>query len=245
MSLWKLRRIHWTGGEQRRRSTRRWWGLRGSTCVCLAPVPRLRGCSHGWGGCWTKEGWACQGRLCRCSCSWKTTWFCEHLFHFDSCICTLLFDKYKKGYNRRLIEYGHLVLGTRSAAKFEQVPRSNTYRAAAQLNIIPSTTSHKRFLMPNDPSMGRWRRAGPIIRQGHYQDRWLVSLLQVNTHFKRPFCQRPYLIVKMGPSRIIWWASFWILIPYLLRDQKVSKLNFLSSGIFDLLTNPTHILHDH
>ena len=31
----------------------------------------------------------------------------------------------KKGYNRRLIEYGHLVLGTRSAAKFEQVPSSN------------------------------------------------------------------------------------------------------------------------
>ena len=51
--------------------------------------------------------------------------FCEHLFHFDSCICTLLFDKYKKGYNRRLIEYGHLVLGTRSAAKFEQVPSSS------------------------------------------------------------------------------------------------------------------------
>ena len=23
----------------------------GSTCVCLAPVRRLRGCSHGWGGC--------------------------------------------------------------------------------------------------------------------------------------------------------------------------------------------------
>ena len=37
----------------------------------------------------------------------------------------LAFDKYKKGYNRRLIEYGHLVLGTRSAAKFEQVPSSN------------------------------------------------------------------------------------------------------------------------
>ena len=35
-----------------------------------------------------------------------------------------LFDKYKKGYNRRLIEYGQLVLGTRWAAKFEQVPRS-------------------------------------------------------------------------------------------------------------------------
>ena len=127
MSLWKLRRIHWTGGE-RRRSTRHWWGLQGSTCVtCLAPIRRLRGCSHGWGGCWTKEGWACQGRLCRCSCSWKTTWFCEHLFHFDSCICTLLFDKYKKGYNRRLIEYSHLVLGTRSAAKFEQVPSSIAY----------------------------------------------------------------------------------------------------------------------
>ena len=54
-----------------------------------------------------------------------TTWFCEHLFHFDSCICTLLFDKYKKGYNPRLIEYSRLVLGTRSAAKFEQVPRSS------------------------------------------------------------------------------------------------------------------------
>ena len=33
----------------------------------------------------------------------------------------------KKGYNWRLIEYGHLVLGTRSAAKFEQVPRSNCF----------------------------------------------------------------------------------------------------------------------
>ena len=139
MSLWKLRRIHWTGGE-RRRSTRRWRGLRGSTCVCLAPIRRLRGCSHGWGGCWTKEGWACQGRLCRCSCSWKTTWFCEHLFHFDSCICTLLFDKYKKGYNRRLIEYGHLVLGTRSAAKFEQVPRSTDFTRGEQtaFKIHPS-----------------------------------------------------------------------------------------------------------
>ena len=39
----------------------------------------------------------------------------------------LAFDKYKKGYNRRLIEYGHLVLGTRSAAKFEQVPSSSRY----------------------------------------------------------------------------------------------------------------------
>ena len=39
----------------------------------------------------------------------------------------LAFDKYKKGYNQRLIEYGHLVLGTRSAAKFEQVPSSSFY----------------------------------------------------------------------------------------------------------------------
>ena len=41
----------------------------------------------------------------------------------------LAFDKYKKGYNRRLIEYSHLVLGTRSAAKFEKVPSTSEYRA--------------------------------------------------------------------------------------------------------------------
>ena len=44
----------------------------------------------------------------------------------------LAFDKYKKGYNRRLIEYGHLVLGTRSASKFEQVPRSTHYYLGQQ-----------------------------------------------------------------------------------------------------------------
>ena len=33
----------------------------------------------------------------------------------------------KKGYNRRLIEYSHLVLGTRSAVKFEQVPSTMIY----------------------------------------------------------------------------------------------------------------------
>ena len=43
--------------------------------------------------------------------------------------------EYKKGYNWRLIEYGHLVLGTRSAAKFEQVPRSTKYP------IYPDTIS--------------------------------------------------------------------------------------------------------
>ena len=58
------------------------------------------------------------------------------LFHFDSCICTLLFDKYKKGYNRRLIEYGHLVLGTRSAAKFEQVPSSNNQPSSFQYCVF-------------------------------------------------------------------------------------------------------------
>ena len=34
--------------------------------------------------------------------------------------CSLI--KIQKGYNRRLIEYSHLVLVTQSAAKFEQVP---------------------------------------------------------------------------------------------------------------------------
>ena len=48
------------------------------TSVCLAPAHRPRGCSRGWGGSWTRGGWAYQGRLCPCNYSWQISWFCEH-----------------------------------------------------------------------------------------------------------------------------------------------------------------------
>ena len=78
------------------------------------------------------------------------TWICEHLdmsvimwiFSIDSCICILLFKKTKKkGYNWRLIGYSHLVLGTRSAAKFDQVP-STSYTANCVVNLPPRPTQN-------------------------------------------------------------------------------------------------------
>ena len=81
------------------------------------------------------------------------TRICEHLdmsvimwiFSIDSCICILLFKKTKKkGYNRRLIGYSHLVLGTRSAAKFEQVP-STSYKANYVVNLPPRPTQNPNF----------------------------------------------------------------------------------------------------
>ena len=44
---------------------------------------------------------------------------------WQCCICIMLYNKDKKGYNRRLIWYSYLVLGTRSAAKFEKVPSTS------------------------------------------------------------------------------------------------------------------------
>ena len=46
---------------------------------------------------------------------------------WQCCICIMLYNKDKKGYNRRLIWYSYLVLGTRSAAKFEKVPSTSSY----------------------------------------------------------------------------------------------------------------------
>ena len=69
--------------------------------------------------------------------SWKI-FFCEHwtlafASHHVDIRCKLtplylaLWSKYRKGYNWRLIEYSHLVLGTRSAVKFEQVPSTSIH----------------------------------------------------------------------------------------------------------------------
>ena len=49
------------------------------------------------------------------------------LYLWQCCICIMLYNKDKKGYDGRLIWYSYLVLGTRSAAKFEKVPSTNKH----------------------------------------------------------------------------------------------------------------------
>ena len=45
-------------------------------------------------------------------------------------VCSMI--KIKKRLNRRLIEYSHMVLGTRSAAKFEKVPSTSAHLIEAK-----------------------------------------------------------------------------------------------------------------
>ena len=79
----------------------------------------------------------------------------------------LAFDKYKKGYNQRLIEYGHLVLGTRSAAKFEQVPSSIGHAHMEQQAMLFGYFASISF--PEDPNDAA-NSSGKL--QEIFSDRW-------------------------------------------------------------------------
>ena len=74
---------------------------------------------------------------------------CGDVLQIYSCICILLFKKAKKkGYNQRLIVFSYLVLGTRSAAKFEQVP-STSFKANYVCQNAPPTPTPRSTQNPN------------------------------------------------------------------------------------------------
>ena len=78
-----------------------------------------------------------------------TVLFVSHFVRFGSFKCILLY-KIRKGYNRRLIGYSYLVLGTRSAAKFEKVPSTSLHRVIvrchAQSTRGPSISRNTKML---------------------------------------------------------------------------------------------------
>ena len=59
------------------------------------------------------------------------------LYLWQCCICIMLYNKDKKGYDGRLIWYSYLVLGTRSAAKF---PALVSQPLKGQLGLVDSPT---------------------------------------------------------------------------------------------------------
>ena len=94
--------------------------------------------------------------------NWMIACICEHLYlsvimWSDSFKCILLYNRDKeKGYNRRLIWYSYLVLGTRSAAKFEKVPSTSLHRVIVRCHAqstrgpcISSDTKMLRYLWCN------------------------------------------------------------------------------------------------
>ena len=72
------------------------------------------------------------------------------LYLWQCCICIMLYNKDKKGYDGRLIWYSYLVLGTRSAAKFEKVPSTSLHRVIvrchAQSTRGPCISSDTKML---------------------------------------------------------------------------------------------------
>ena len=80
---------------------------------------------------------------------------------WQCCICIMLYNKDKKGYNRRLIWYSYLVLGTRSAAKFEKVP--STSFDSSSFGILKNKWLISNFEAEIRSHLLHYRRGGCIF----------------------------------------------------------------------------------
>ena len=102
---------------------------------------------------------------------------------WQCCICIMLYNKDKKGYNRRLIWYSYLVLGTRSAAKFEKVPSTSLHRVIVRCHAqstrgpcISSDTKMLRYLWCNpDYPKSKIQCTSYMVAPLNFAECWPVS----------------------------------------------------------------------